>query len=132
MRRIQRRQTGQERLAEVSIAGEIPADELGHCAAAAGHQRLQATFEKARKGVGHVERRCVPPVADTVGMAMRQGDEVAGGEIDGVTVVDFTPCAALAEQVVDDHVGPVASEERREQRGLGCQDAPGSENSPFK
>ena len=56
---------------------------------------------------------------------MRQGDEVAGGEIDGITVIDFAPRAALAEQVIDDHVGAVASEERREHRGLGCQDAPG-------
>ena len=56
---------------------------------------------------------------------MRQGDEVAGGEIDGVAIIDFAARAAFAEQVIDDHVGPVASEERREHRGLGRQHAPG-------
>ena len=56
---------------------------------------------------------------------MRQGDEVAGGKIDGIALVDFALRAALAEQVVDDHVGPVASEQRRKRRGLGCQDTPG-------
>ena len=56
---------------------------------------------------------------------MRQGDEIAGGEIDGIAVIDFAAGAALAEQVIDDHVGPVASEDRREHRGLGCQDTPG-------
>jgi hypothetical protein len=50
-------QTGQERLTEVSIASEIPADELGYLAAAS-NPRLEATFEKAWKGVAHVERRC--------------------------------------------------------------------------
>ena len=117
-------QTGQERLTEVSIAGEIPANELGHRAAATGRQRLKATCEKARKGVGHVDRRGVPPIADPVGMAMRQGDEVTSGKIDGVAVIDFATRAALAQQVIDDHVGAVASDERREHRGLGCQYAP--------
>ena len=41
-----------------------------------------------------------------------------------VAIVDLTTRAALAEQVIDDHVGPVPSEERREHRGLGCQDTP--------
>ena len=67
---------------------------------------------------------CVAPVADPVGMAVRQGDEIAGGEIDGVAVVDFTARTALAEQVIDDHVGAVASEERREHVASGASDAP--------
>jgi hypothetical protein len=55
---------------------------------------------------------------------VRQGDEIAGGEIDAVAVFDFTARPALAEQVVDDHVGAVPPQERRQRRGRGCIDAP--------
>ena len=117
------RQDRSERLAEVWIPREISADESRQMPPPPSMNR-----RRLREGPGgrcSRRGRGVPPVAVPVGVPVRHRDEIAGGEIDGITVVDFAPGAALAEQVIDDHVGPVPSEDRRERRGLGCQDTPG-------
>ena len=54
--------------------------------------------------------------AEHVPMAVREGDEVAGGKLDALAVLQLDVGPAFAEQVVDDHVpGP-----SREQRARAC------------